>query len=526
MDVRNKVIWIIGAAKSGLGAAKLLHKHGAKLFVSDSGKIESTIKESLFKLGIEFEEESHSIPRMIQEAELIVLSPSIPLDRPLPISALKAGIPVVSEIEVASWFTPQSALCVGITGTNGKSTTTHYAAQLFSKLGSSVACGNYGLAFSEALLDPAEHDAFIVELSSYQLETTFSFRPKVSIFLNLQNDHQARYGTLDEYLKAKWRLVLATDPSGLAIIDKDVLRRALTLGLALPQCTIAVSYGFLDQSESALVMDKLQEAKVGKDSFKIRQDPCLPRASYGILGTLPLVQLLRGPCTHAWMTTTSTEATSFKLHIVTDGPNTKTHQIDIGLPVLPGEHNQSNILAASLAALHCGLNLESIHSQWNLKSSSYTHLAHRLEEIGRDRMFKNSRGEPLKIRIINDSKATNVESTLVAVKSYPKNIRLLLGGEPKGDLYSLLIPFIGMNVCKVYPFGKAAPLICQQLSDMGPRLAAESKTLLQAAQCALDESTDGDVVLLSPACASFDEFRNFEHRGDTFRNWAMQQILN
>lgn len=526
MDVKGKKIWIVGAAKSGIAAAQLLHAQGAQLFVTDANDIESSLKVLLEKMQITFEERGHSIEKLLAEAEMVVLSPSIPLDKPLPMAARQAGIPVVSEIEVASWFLPESAFVVGITGTNGKSTTTHYAAQLLT-LGqlNAVPCGNYGRAFCDTLLDPAKFNAYAVEVSSYQLETTRTFRPHVSIFLNLQNDHLARYGTLDEYLKAKWRLVLLTEKSGLAIVDSSVFLHALRLGLAMPECHLVVSYGFLSKSEATMVMDTHKATATKRKTWGMGASRNLPTVSYGGLSNLALSVLAEPPLTHVWCIRGDDEK-SFDVHILGGEGSLKEMTFTIKDPVLPGDHNQQNILAASLAALHQGMHPNIIRAQWQSKSSVYRHLAHRLEDVARNQFLKDTSGREIQVRVINDSKATNVESTLVAVRSFSQGLRLLLGGEPKGDSYTALAPYIGKNIIKVYPFGKAAPLICQQLAGLGEALGAPSKSMLDAAQSALDECNNGDVVLLSPACASFDEFKNFEHRGDSFRNWALQRVVS
>ncbi|MBM3382048.1 MAG: UDP-N-acetylmuramoyl-L-alanine--D-glutamate ligase [Betaproteobacteria bacterium] len=527
MEVKGKKIWIVGAAKSGVAAAQLLHAQGARLFVTDAAEIESSSKAVLNGLGIEFEEGGHSIEKLLSDADFVVLSPSIPLDKPLPMSARQAGIPMVSEIEVASWFLPESSFVVGITGTNGKSTTTHYAAQLLT-LGqlTAVPCGNYGRAFCDTLLDPAKFNAYAVEVSSYQLETTLTFRPNVSVFLNLQNDHLARYGTLDEYLKAKWRLVLLTQRSGLAVVDNNVFLHALRLGLALPECPVVISYGFLSKSEATVVMDTHKAVVTKRKSLGLCSDQSLPQASYGALASLALPVLSEHKMAHVWCTRGDDDEGSFEVHILSGEGVLKDITFNINEPVLPGDHNQLNILAASLAALHLGMHPNIIRAQWQSKTSVYRHLAHRLEDVAKHQTLRASSGRSVHARIVNDSKATNVESMLVAVRSFPQGLRLLLGGEPKGDSYAVLAPFIGSNVIKVYPFGKAAPLICQQLAGLGDAIAKPSRSMLDAAQLALDECSDGDVVLLSPACASFDEFKNFEHRGDSFRNWALQRVIN
>jgi UDP-N-acetylmuramoylalanine--D-glutamate ligase len=192
---------------------------------------------------------------------------------------------------------------------------------------------------------------------------------------------------------------------------------------------------------------------------------------------------------------------------------------------LDGHHNQVNIAAASVSARHSGIAEQIIRAQWNAKSSAYIHLPHRLEDVCKGAVLQASQGERKQVRAINDSKATNVESTIVALKSFNTPVRLLLGGEPKGDLYSDILPFVGKNVCMVYPFGKAAPLICEQLKKAAQYLAEPSSKMTDAAEKALDDALNGDIILLSPACASFDEFRNFEHRGDVFKDWVASKAV-
>ncbi|MEY3900918.1 MAG: hypothetical protein RL189_224 [Pseudomonadota bacterium] len=523
MDVRGLHIWIVGAARSGLAAARLLHERGAKIFVTDLGTIGDEEKKILNDRQIPFEEGRHSIDKLLTDAQLVVLSPSIPLDKPLPMAVRQSGIPLVSEIEVASWFIPQSAIVIGITGTNGKSTTTHYAAQLFA-LGqrNSVACGNYGRPLADALMDPARYNAFVTELSSYQLETTYSLQPDVSIFLNLQNDHQARYGSLDEYLKAKWRLVALTRTTGLVVIDEAVLRRAISIGLPLPESRIAVIRG---QRDARAPLTPLKEHPANQTLRKAqsRSRGHLPIPTYGLTATLPLeAQIDPDKLTYVWIEKSSADETSVTLVAQNSQTGSRNLAIEIKEPCLPGAHNQINIAAASLAAMHDGMHANIVRAQWNAASTVYRHLPHRLEDITRGHQLVSASGQKKSVRAINDSKATNVESTLVAVQSFSHSIRLLLGGEPKGDFYGELLPYVGKNICKIYPFGRAATLICQQLSGIGDRLAAPSAKMLDAAQLALEESEQNDILLLSPACASFDEFKNFEHRGDSFRHWVLQ----
>ncbi|MEY2987512.1 MAG: hypothetical protein RJB13_1033 [Pseudomonadota bacterium] len=523
-EIDQKQVWIAGAAKSGLAAAQLLKKHGAIVFVSDAGPISAEGKETLNRLNIPFEEGVHSIDRMLIEAELIVLSPSIALDRPLPAAALNSGIPVVSEIECASWFLPPEATVIGITGTNGKSTTTHYLAQLMKRAGrKAIACGNYGTPLSDALLSENEYDCFVVELSSYQLETTYSLRPDVSVFLNLQNDHQARYGNLGEYFKAKWRLVLLTKASGTNIVDAPVFQQAIKYGCALPESRVVLSYGFLDDSQSKDLTSYPIERTSILNPQQSQLARFLPRPSYGHMTERSIVRNLETEVTHAWLESPVSGNLPLTAILLNSIERKDALQMCIQRPVLEGPHNQVNVFSASIAALSLGAQESTVISQWESENSNYVHLAHRLEEISKGSQFVTSTGQPISVRIINDSKATNVESAVVAVKSFPSGIRLLLGGEPKGDSYTPFLSYLGNQIKKIYPFGKAAQVIVEQISPHS-LLAQSSARMLDAAQLALEESQDGDIILLSPACASFDEFQNFEHRGDMFRQWAEKQV--
>jgi UDP-N-acetylmuramoylalanine--D-glutamate ligase len=173
-------------------------------------------------------------------------------------------------------------------------------------------------------------------------------------------------------------------------------------------------------------------------------------------------------------------------------------------------------------AKHLGISDDVILLQWESKTTDYQHLPHRLEKIGfkKQKIIDINRNEK-RVTIVNDSKATNMESTFVALKSFQEPIRLLLGGQPKGDSYLPLINFVGHGLIKIYPFGKAGNLIASELKACGHAVSRPLPHLIQAAEFALSECQDGEVLLLSPGCSSFDEFKDFEHRGNTFRKWAI-----
>ena len=518
-NVQGTCFWVAGAARSGIAAALLLKQRGARVFVSDSAPISQESKVLLTNAGIAFEESTHTIADFLQSADFLVLSPAIPLCKGLALVALQNGIPILSEIEVASWCLQPSQTVVGITGTNGKSTVTHYLAQLFERAGKkAVACGNIGLPFASALAGSTPPEVFSLELSSYQLETTHSLRPAATVLLNLQSDHLARYQSMEQYLRAKWRLALLTSDSGVCAVDYFMLTLAVKLGLPLPACKIIVLNFPWPQSSQARqkVLNHL-----GNGSQK------LPISTYQQLSDISAARLLASTqFGSAWVEKSSSGSAKFKY--VCDEKHFEHTFAD---PCLPGDHNLQNLGAASAAALFLGVRPNIVFGQWESATSSYVHLPHRLEFVGgRTVQVQDMQGRTKTISIVNDSKATNVESALVALKSFSQNVRLLLGGEPKGESFEPLARFFPTPVVRCYAFGAAASLVTKELEGSAPlqafpgMLAAPSQQLLEAAAAALEDAVDGDVILLSPACASFDEFKNFEHRGDIFRGWALKLV--
>ncbi len=448
------------------------------------------------------------------------MSPGIPLNKEISLFCKINLIPIVSEIEFASWFMNTKSISVGITGTNGKSTTVNYLSQLFSNTKyHSKACGNIGISVSQTLLEHPNTNLFSIEFSSYQLETTYSIRPICTSLLNLQNDHLGRYGNMDEYLKAKWRLILLTDDHGLAIIDKNIMNQVIKLGLSLPKSRIIL----IDEHKDNLEYNKNINLKKNIEFIyeKIESGKTLPNSIYQEMNNLNFEQImLPSQFEYAYAKYNKNGSINILLNL-----KNSTKNWAIENPCLPGKHNMMNILCASIIANHLGISDLHILNQWEEKSSSYKHLPHRLEKISSkwglyiDNNLKNKN-----ILIINDSKATNVESTLVALHSFQSPIRLLIGGEPKGDDYSPIGEFMNHHLIKIYPFGKASNIIQDHLKNYNNKIAESSPNMLAAANLALNDATDNEIILLSPACSSFDEFKNFEHRGDVFREWALSHL--
>lgn len=520
-------IWIAGGARSGCAAATLLKRHGFDVFLSDAGALAPEVRETLSKAGIPFEEGRHDVERFLAEASALVVSPALLLSKGLPFAAKNAGLPVFGEVEVGSWFLQGHETIIGITGTNGKSTTTAYTAQALERGGRpAVACGNIGLPFCEAVA--AGHEHFALELSSYQLETTYSLQPDVAVLLNLQQDHLLRYESMEEYLKAKWRLLLLVKDAGLCVVDEPVLEAGLALGLPLPRAKVMVLQG----NDAASVRHRPARTPRGGGQPGKRSLPwtaaldrarTLPVSLYHDLRSLPPSAALGTNLGHAWVERTKQNGLRASW---TSATGSSSREIIVRDPVLPGFHNATNILAATVACQAVGVNPTDLTAQWDRQTSRYVHLPHRLEFVVRNENVATKR-----VSIVNDSKATNVESTLVALRSFDRDaagrggVRLLVGGEPKGESFLPLVPFHGAPVVRFYPFGKAAGLVADDLSTLAAEggLAPASATLEEAAERALADALEGDVVLLSPACASFDAFRNFEHRGEVFKAWALSK---
>nr|BFD30570.1 UDP-N-acetylmuramoyl-L-alanine--D-glutamate ligase [Pigmentibacter ruber] len=512
-DLHNLNFYIAGAGISGIAIAKLLKKNNINVFLIENKIISESTKKQLQELNISFEDSFQDTTKLIKNCHILIISPGILLSNPLILACKSNNIPVISEIEAASWFISKECNILGITGTNGKSTTTNYLSQLLQKKFKPIACGNIGLSLSEAILNNSNTDTYVIELSSYQLETTLTLNPICSIFLNIQNDHLQRYETIYEYLKAKWRLVLLTSDNGFVIIEKTVLKLALFYGLSLPKAKIIV----IDEEKN----QNFDKNKLNINYSRFYSSKILPISIYKELKNLDIYSLL---LPDQYYTVYSKYCDNNSSQIEYYFENQKISW-SIKKACLPGKHNMYNILAASLCAFFLGLSENDIVKQWEESLTNYQHLPHRLEKINANFSFYNDENNNSKnLLIINDSKATNVESTLVALKSFNSPIRLLIGGEPKGDSYLPLTEFLGNNVVKIYPFGQAASKIVSELKDYKKYIANTSDKLIIAANLALKEALDEEIILLSPACSSFDEFKNFEQRGNIFRNWALSHL--
>ena len=442
MDIKNKNITIIGAVKSGVGAAKLIKKLGGHPFVSDSGT-ESKLTEYITKLkaaDIEFEIGSHS--ERIFQCEIMIVSPGVPSNAEVLVKAREKGIKLISEIELAGYFCKGNI--IAITGTNGKTTTTSLCGHIMNACGfKTYLAGNIGLAFSEIALDVKEDEFVSLEVSSFQLDLIDGFKPKVAMILNITPDHLNRYeNKFENYINSKLRIYKNMDAGDYLVLNNDdeVLTKSLTkrnskdLFFSLNK----------EQNNGCYVKDgKVIFARDGKEEF-----------SCGIA--------------------------------------------DINLK---GEHNIANAMASICAAKIFGGDNKKITGAL----SSFQGVEHRLEFVR----------EIDGVKFINDSKATNVDSVWYALKSFDEPIFLILGGLDKGNDYNQIKDLVLKNVVKIYAIGSSADKVFNFFHSF---VKVEIKPSLQEVVLAANnEARQNEIVLLSPACASFDMFDSYEHRGKVFK---------
>lgn len=440
--VNGKRFSVIGAARSGLAVARLLAGAGARVFVSEAGARPDAEKE-LRRAGIACEFGGHTA--RLLEADVIVLSPGVPSTAPPVRDALARGITVVSELETASWFAPGPI--VAITGTNGKTTTTTLAGQMFADAGRpAVVGGNIGTAFSDIVTTMTPGHTAVLEVSSFQLDHVASFHPSVAVLLNITPDHLDRYEhSMDLYVRSKCR-VFARQGTG------DVL-----------------VYNADDEQTRAAVQ---HHAPAGVTLLPFSTRSTLAAGAWVADGML--VTDLRG-------------------------------RRDAVLPVkeigIPGVHNLANAMAATLAAQAIGVPAASIAGTLR----AFRGVEHRLEFV------RTLDG----VTYVNDSKATNVDSVWYALQSYEAPLVVLIGGRDKGNDYSRLDDLVRRHCRAVIAIGESADKVVQAFGAIVP--VEKAGTMAEAVGKARTRAAAGDVVLLSPACASFDWFDNYEHRGKVFK---------
>ena len=437
-----KTIVVLGAGESGVGAALLAADRGFAVFVSERGSIASKYKNILDKAGISYEEAEHTKEKILA-ADLIVKSPGIPDTVPLIQEAINKGIKIWSEIEFASRYT--EACLIGITGSNGKTTTTMLTHHLLSEGGLSVGMGgNIGKSFAGLLLEePKEH--YVLELSSFQLDGIEEFKPHIAVICNITPDHLDRYNyDFNAYIESKFRITKNQTKEDYLIYDADD--------------PVLVDYINNHQIQAQLVPFSISE-----------------QLEYGAYLDHQTIYI-------------------------------KTNQNTISMKVdtlaLEGLHNVKNTMAASAAASLLQIRKESIRNS----VQHFQGAAHRMEKV-------------LKINhvnYINDSKATNVNATFYALESVKSPIVWIVGGVDKGNDYSSLMPLVREKVKAIICLGEDNQKLKAAFEGIG-ELFVETYAMSEAVKVAYKVAERGDSVLLSPACASFDLFENYEDRGNQFK---------
>lgn len=451
IDVRGKNIVVIGAAKSGVAAARLLKEMHANVFVTDAGNISESAKESLRVAGISYEDGGHT--ELAKIADFAVVSPGVPDEAPIVHHYNTPERGVYSEIEISSWFSDKPI--VAITGSNGKTTVTSWIGHVWKTAGLSADVGgNIGVAYADMVREKTASKWTILEVSSFQLDHISGFRPKISLLLNITPDHLNRYKyNFDNYAQSKMRI-------GMNQRSSDV---------------------FIYWNEDQVIKKWL-------DSTFNRSDR---------------------PLLWTFSSTTEVEAGIFVRNneIFFNTGNQEEYLMHIEEIGLKGRHNLHNGLATALAARAAEIRIDSIRDSL----MKFEGVEHRLEFVR----------EVDGIRFVNDSKATNVNAVWYALESMKVPVVLILGGRDKGNDYSELIDQIKQKVHTIIAIGEGRPAIKSQLQDHVPYLI-ESESMEDAIQTAKKMAKRGETVLLSPACASFDMFENYEHRGSEFKKFVHQ----
>jgi UDP-N-acetylmuramoylalanine--D-glutamate ligase len=435
---RLERVLVYGLGVSGRAAARLLLAHGAAVTAADDKAMSPADLGDLAGRVELLAPGSAEIPAGI---DLVVVSPGVPLDRPLLASARGRGIAVIAEVELAFPFLDGPV--VAITGSNGKSTTTEMTGAMVRAAGLPVeVCGNIGDPLSDKVEGPAGR-VFVVELSSFQIEGLATFKPQAAALLNLSEDHLDRYGTLEAYADAKRRLFRDQDAEGIAVLNAD---DAATLRLA----TAARRRLF---SRLAPVADGCYATADGR---VVEVSPGRPE---------------------------------IELFHASDVP-------------LAGVQNLENAMAAALLARAVGVEPAAIRAALR----SFQGLPHRLQKVG----------EKDGVTFYDDSKGTNPGATMKAIEGFADGtVHLILGGRNKDADLATLTPMVRRKARRAYLIGEAAEEFAAALGSQVPQ--EQAGTLDRAVASAAANALPGDAVVLSPACASFDQFRNFNHRGDVFQ---------
>lgn len=462
IPLKDRKVYIVGGGKSGLAALRFSMGRGARPCLNDGRKEQDFPPEILAEL-----KEAGVALALGQEpdplgfgAQLVVMSPGVPLDKPGLLAAARAGVPFTNEIELG--YLSCAAPILAVTGSNGKTTVTSLLGGILKlEYPGAFVGGNIGRPFVEAAAELGEDQPAVLELSSFQLETIGAFRPRVAVILNLSPDHLDRHKTFENYCAMKWRITKNQDRGDWLILNYDdpLLRRG---GLEI----------LAGQAKEAGLTPGLPKGP--RVLFFSRQEP-----------------LAEG----LWLKGGS------QLFLSAHGVDKLLFSAE-GF-ALPGAHNKENLLAAAAAALAFGLPAESVRRG----AMAFQAVEHRLEPVA----------EIGGVRYVNDSKATNVDAAIKALDSFEEPVVLIAGGRGKGASYRPFAEKIAEKASAVVLIGEDKDRIEKALLEQGFLWIFKTGSLEEAVELCRREARPGQVVLLAPACSSYDMFRNYEERGKAFK---------
>lgn len=439
---KRKIV-ILGAGESGAGAAMLAKKKDFEVFVSDLGTIKEKYKSVLSEAGINWEENKHTLPKIL-DADEVIKSPGIPNDAEIIKKIRTRKIPIIAEIEFASRYTTGRKIC--ITGSNGKTTTTMLIYHILKNAGiDACLAGNVGRSLAWEVAE-ADHDWFVIELSSFQLDGMFDFKADIAILLNITPDHMDRYeNNFQKYADSKFRIINNQNENDHFIYctDDETIRRMI------------------------------EERKISAQKIPFSIFEKLEKGGYIEENKLKI----------------NINKTQFTMYI---------HEL-----ALQGRHNIYNSLAGGIASRILDIRKDKIKESL----MDFQGVEHRLEYV------TNVHG----IEFINDSKATNVNSAWYAIESMTKPVIWIVGGKDKGNDYSILHDIVHKKVKAIVCMGVDNRKIRKAFSGIVKNIV-EVHTAEDAVRSAYSLGRTGDAVLLSPACASFDLFENYEERGRKFKD--------
>lgn len=446
-NISGRRLVVLGGGESGLGAAVLGMKAGMDVFLSDRGSLKAEYRDQLKSRKIPYEEGQHT-ESLILNADIAVKSPGIPDTAPLVKTLREKGVPVVSEIEFAGWFTDAKMIC--ITGSNGKTTTTSLIYHIIKENGVDAGlAGNIGNSLALQVAE-APKPVYVIELSSFQLDGMKDFKADIAILLNITPDHLDRYGyEMQNYVNSKFRITQNQDSHDAFIYWAD---------------------------------DPVIEREVAEKDIKAR---LLPFSTNSSLHPDALV-----------------EGTDIMIEMAEE-----LWTMHCGDFKLKGPHNMLNIAAAALACRFYGLLPEEIEKA----AATFAPVEHRLEFVA----------EIDGVKWYNDSKATNVASTFYALSSMPRGTVLILGGTDKGNDYNEILPLVKERVKAIVCMGVDNRKLLDFFRGQVPAIY-DTHSLADAVEACRQVAEAGDTVLLSPCCASFDLFNNYEDRGRQFKNAVLK----